>query len=128
MGINKAKAAGIRFGPKPLLTLPSDREGENPAGRRCNSPGDHAAAPSSARPVSIAHLGVKPLQRGSEGRAYWSWQIPRPSSEGRKGYLSPVTAPEWAAVPQHGGVEHDNAVTLLDASLAISTCMLLGRE
>ena len=30
----------------------------------------------------------------------------QPSERG-KGYLSPVTAPGWAAVPQHGGVEHD---------------------
>ena len=40
-------------------------------------------------------------------------------SERKKGYLSPVTAPGWAAVPQHGGVEHANTVTGSKATISL---------
>jgi hypothetical protein len=42
----------------------------------------------------------------------------QPSERG-KGYLSPVTAPGWAAVPQHGGVEHANTVTGSKATISL---------
>jgi hypothetical protein len=54
-GINKAKAAGVPFGPKPIL---------KPFGKTVRQSRKSCGVQSLARPVSIGHLGCNPSRSG----------------------------------------------------------------
>ena len=61
-GFNKAKAAGVRFGPKPILTLPVIEKIKALRADGATVP-EIMRRTKLAKPVSIGHLGV---QRVSE--------------------------------------------------------------
>ena len=84
-GINKAKAAGVRFGPKPLLTLSVI---EKIKALRA----DGATVPEIMRRSKLSKASVYRALGGE-------------TTAGRKGYLSPVTAPGWAKGADGGGME-----------------------